>query len=819
MGKILPGTPLNFGNPKQLIWIRTAAGDFPCIAETEINSSRVTVIVAENGVAHAFCDSSPQVVYTRGDRRSGRMLLPEEAPIIDIGPIWGVDIYQYVFDEIMVALRETGKAILKPFPSTSAYSYMGVVDVDEKGIPHAFVPIYTDYNNATRAFVLHGTTWLDLEFESGILPNFPSQCRMCNGHFWSFPTGTVSSFRPVAERGYTFDIQGIQGPEDVEFFDINFQTSTAQGSSLGIILGTLTMSGTTPTYPGGPSYPFYYQYEGSARNVTLAHYSTLPNVVNAGILNPPVEDDDYASAPIKHMTFSLTGGIILPGVLVVNGIEYNVVQIPYVGIVDWVSRAVWKTEEGGDETQPINTIRLQLRSSLYDDFVLETASLVGQTGRVTYAESTCVANYTLPMLTDIKAGRLILEQFNGTVYRRRGNENQDPTTSATANESYVTESGTHRTFLLTPEGEKPIDPSWQHSIYIPVTAIGYGQDTEVGQVLSMQFQPLSGMVDSYLNFDHPDKIFPATPGMFLGVPGTNFGKRTWREGSSFFGGIKSRLTRNTPRPDHAAALEAKLAPGAKVYGILYNNGKTKVAFGRNQRLSTIFKGVVTASDYSLMSLGATAAPQYRVGDTDFYRMTSGAHYHLGNLTFQVTEIVSDQILSGGFDFFGDYWHGKVAYRRFLNNYDFTTNTSVESWAGNVFLDGSLRNIYPTEAYNAAWIAHAGDSRPSQVIAEGTFDDTFASTRLVWEGDYIWKFRRYYDESGHWEGYADGDDKHPVEVPRWKLDASGSEVKCWFDGIDLLEPKEPRKEYGIYLDNVSDFSFDRREIIKNLEKNS
>jgi hypothetical protein len=622
------------------------------------------------------------------------------------------------------------------------------------------------------------------------------------------------------EKGFTFNVEDVNGPEDVEFFTLTASGTGAQGAVLGIRLGSLNMSGTTPTYPGGPSYPFSYDYEGSASNASAVNYTTLPAVFDDPPLSPPVEDDELADSPIKRMRFPLIGGITVPGVIVINGIEIDVWRNDYIGWVSWTSRAVWDEDKVDGDNLDENgngLIKLELRSSLWDDFTLETARLVGQTGRLTFAESTCNANYTMPMLSDIKRGLLILEQFAGTVYRRSGNETENPSTEATANEYYATETGTHRTFFIGPDGEKPVDPSWQHSIYIPNTTIPSDTDTALGQTLTMQFQSLAGMNDIYLNYNHPDRIVPGSHGMLLGVPGHSYGKKAWvAEGSGFsgFGNYKARLTRNTPRADHSAALTAKLAPGAKVYGILSRNGKTEsrpsaAGGGAPRRLATVFKGVITASDFSLLPTGIPALPRLFLSSSDFQRMDSGAQYHLGSLSFEVTEIVSDRIWSGGYEFFGDFWWGKVPFH-------ISSSVAIESWVGNLFLDGSLRNIYPTEAYNAAWLAHAGAVNVTDAITEGTFEDTFAATRLIWDDPYIWRQRRYYDESGHWEGYVDGKESHPAEVPRWKLDYSGPEVKCWFDGIELLEPKAPIKNERIYVGNFLDLAFDRKVLRKNSE---
>lgn len=68
MGKFLQGTPLGYVNAKQTVWVRTDEGDFPCIAETEINSAVVTIAVQDNGTAHAFCDSAPREIHRQVTR-------------------------------------------------------------------------------------------------------------------------------------------------------------------------------------------------------------------------------------------------------------------------------------------------------------------------------------------------------------------------------------------------------------------------------------------------------------------------------------------------------------------------------------------------------------------------------------------------------------------------------------------------------------------------------------------------------------------------------------------------------------------------------
>ena len=77
MGRILKGKPLNYGNPKQVVWVRTDAGDFACTAETEINSSEVTVVIQDHGTAHAFCESAPRESYRTESRQRFR---PEPQP-------------------------------------------------------------------------------------------------------------------------------------------------------------------------------------------------------------------------------------------------------------------------------------------------------------------------------------------------------------------------------------------------------------------------------------------------------------------------------------------------------------------------------------------------------------------------------------------------------------------------------------------------------------------------------------------------------------------------------------------------------------------
>ncbi len=69
MGRILPGQALSYGNPGQLVWVRTSAGDFPCLAQTEVNSAQVTVVIEDSGRPHVFCNSSPVVAIERVVRK------------------------------------------------------------------------------------------------------------------------------------------------------------------------------------------------------------------------------------------------------------------------------------------------------------------------------------------------------------------------------------------------------------------------------------------------------------------------------------------------------------------------------------------------------------------------------------------------------------------------------------------------------------------------------------------------------------------------------------------------------------------------------
>ncbi len=59
------GQALNYGNVGDSVWVRVGGKDIRCLAATEINASTVTVTIDQQGIARAWCESSPQLLSSR----------------------------------------------------------------------------------------------------------------------------------------------------------------------------------------------------------------------------------------------------------------------------------------------------------------------------------------------------------------------------------------------------------------------------------------------------------------------------------------------------------------------------------------------------------------------------------------------------------------------------------------------------------------------------------------------------------------------------------------------------------------------------------
>lgn len=779
MGQVLKGTPLSYVSTGQGFFARTTQGDIFCIARSDINSSEVTVIVEDNGAAIAVCDSAAREIYSTHSKQIRRRHSPRVAEVL-LGPIVGFDLWGYAYPNNPSTMFRIDKKATR-LPVTDWRSE-GFVDIDDKGVPHGLGIEYSEFEGG-EAFVFHGGSAQKIPASTPIIVGgYLSSIRKCNNWVFCWPDNAIDSyFLDNPPHGWTVDLWNLRPDgSGLEMFTLTGDESELVYSAR---MGTMQFSGTTPTYPGGPTYPFSYEFEGVSRSIKEVEYSEVPAVVNIGPIPNPDPDDDNAAYDIYQIEFGLIGGITTPERLIINATEHPIWRDDFTGFVNWSSRVVWDTST--------DIITFEYRGTLYEDFVAETASLFGQTGVTTEIDRTTTATYTLPILVDIASNSMIAETYSGTVkaeWRYPYTESGDPPTSSQADRLFTSDNGTEATFLLKDGIQIPVDGYWQHQFYIRSDDLG-GKSTseiQVGDIIRLNRK--IGLTDAFVQ----DSSTRDEDALEIWVPGREWGHKRWRDDD----GIHFRQTHNTPRADHEAALMDKLSVGARVYGVLYDT-----AF----RYSTVYKGIITSSSIQKLEIGGIGSI-FRTREIHTQCQGSQCYgvYHLGHLEFEVTELVAPSLLWRTWDFFGDYWHGKCELR-FANND-----------IGSVILDGSIRNMFPTEAYNSTEFAHRGGNRARHIFSEGTFLNGFVGTNFQWADPYIWRFYRDY-KVGHWEAWVQGRDGHPAQVPRWKLDYSGPVVKCWFDGIDEFELMPPDRSNTYEAYDMASLGLDRKMALKRLEQ--
>lgn len=715
-------------------------------------------------------------VESRNTVRSRRANFREVAQLI--GPVIGLNFYS-ANGPVVIQLREKNRQTVISGINEDEVSEVGYIDIDRGGKIYTLMPIFDNGGvNPAALHISRGPTTIRLTLPHSLAFS-PWQIRTCNNWVWGFPErmGLFSEINGGApQKGHTLDLLQVKSVEDIRYFDINITEELSLGALFGSPIGRFAMNGTVPMSPGGPTYPFSYDFNGEADGSRLYTYSSVPS--------PSTEPDpDSPGDVILTFEFPLgVTGIDTPTLLIFDS---STVIINLLGTGFTVS-ATW---ESGS-----TTITLRVRSILYGaDWEPTEVSVRGDTENVQFLNGSVEAQYTLPMLLDIKSGLMIAERFNGEVRSRIQVGNQG-LSAATANNNSWEESGTSETFFRAADGtEKAVDGYWQHVAGIHDSGLSRGQELTVGQTFTCNFK--SSIPPKVINGD-------GLPIYLAGVPGSAMAFDAWREGFSFYDFL-CRLTQNTPKAADDADFARKTAPGASVYGVYYPNSKG---------LTTVFKGKVVSFNYRTMNPGEYIFP--RVTSFGYQAaMQSEAWYLVSSYAIEITEIIND-VTSLTFDVFGDQYRG-------FEQADDSTPPILgfqAAFSGFIFLDGSIRNIWPTGRYNSSFIAQSF-SLGSYTLAAGSYYHSFAGAHLIWEDPWIWRVPRDFGGVAEFDAeiIREGDRDRFLNLPRWRLDYSGPEVRCWFETIDrfkIMEPPEDNGEFYIY--DCVNLTLDRAMILKQIK---
>lgn len=714
-----------------------------------------------------------------------------------IGPIAGFDLWKDFYAENPSIMFRTQFRV----PRLTDYNFFhseGFIDIDDQGKVHAFACDYY-WEAGSNPLVAHGDrSFLLPDTYKVTLGGYLSSVRACNGWAWMWPDNALVDDPPPL--GWTVDLWkvGVNG-EGLASYEI-----TGSESLLSNKIGTQNFSGNVPMYPGGPTYPLSFDFEGIDHDTKTYDYATIPTPTNIGPDPNPDPEDAYADYNIYQVEFTILEDIATPLILIIDGFEEEIWQYTYLGIVSWLTRAVRNVG---------NTIVYEYRKAPDDpntDFTPDLVQLFGNIGRTYQQEFVANVSYTLPIMVDISSDSMIAESYSGTVSENRYYPGSG--SSENLRRIHCSDSGTERTFLRREDGEgnvteTPIDGYMQYQFYLLPDDIGKPTDqVRVGDTIRLSRS--TSLTHAFVNptIDGHDEYDQQSLAIF--VPGTEWGEEQWEEDGSTL----RLFTHNSPRTDHAAALMEKMAPGAKVYGILYDTGvdESEDPRGRIVSRSTVYKGVITSS--SLVKLYPGDVSFLHSGGFYNRAMYSGlrpslktpAGYLLSHLEFQITELVATNIAYKTWSFFGDYWWSKRPF-----NYP-------RDKSGTVTLDGSIRNVFPTEAYWSGEFAHRAGYKCRYIFSEGTFMSGYVGAKFNWSDPYIWRFARdYYVD--HYEGWVQGTrSSSPVQVPRWKLDYSGPVVKCWFDGVDEFELMPPDRSEYWNATYIAALALDRKMALKRLQ---
>lgn len=667
--------------------------------------------------------------------------------------------------------------------------------------------------------------------------------RVCNTWVWSAPTELAIpgvENQAVSEKGHTYDMALVEGPGDIDYFSIEtpVNDNITQGID-GVIMGEFQYQGNTKLIPGGASHTFSINHKGERGNFVVwdlpenrvpDSYNVQDEVGEAPLLDPEInfisagylpgkdaEDNEIPySTPddlntevggaVYRVRFSLSGsGIATPQSITING---NTMLVDATGlatypiILSMTSLPAYNQFKPDDVPVDSGLIgQLRFRHAIYSpkedadpeghpgyvdiiyrdldlgedgtpqDYVdsFDAITIVGFSAeQALYTESTGTANYTFPMLADLAGNQLLAESYNGELYHRANTwfpYSDNPALEAA--EHYWIESGTSETYLMKDGQKIPCDGTPQLYIPMPRQSVGWQENIAVDQNITITFASTV-----------PEKGYDGSgvPVLICYTEGQEFGYKM--DGDKW-----PIITRNTPRPETAAAISAKLSPGAKVYG------SHRYRDGQNWR-AVPFRGEVVSSQWKWAPVGSRTPIRARLHRTG---MQGGSPFIIESLTIKITEIFTQEY-GRSWQFWGDYF---PPYE-YVQNIPSTSNPDVPVPRydhGYLYFDGSFRNIYQTGGYTAGQMLHASNMRINSMF-EGPLDHAYWSQSFVWDEDYIWRIGRYIDTTSPYsfgrnerldsEGNVLIPAQYGYFIPRWRIDYSGGLAKCVFDDFQIID---------------------------------